>query len=103
MRQQFIADHGVDTDGNPAGGYSIARGINIEWQNGPLGTKRYENGAFVETLIAIAMDRIEFYQQSQFACEENKEALSALKAALHALENRTANRQLRGVEGTHQV
>ena len=67
----------------------------------PLCTRREPNGAFVEDVINAAMGRLDFYQEGKFACAANEEALKHLLAARHALEERTAERLDRGVEGTH--
>ena len=95
----------VDEGGNPAGGNYKATGIDINWQNGPLGqgTERKEpNGAFVENVIDAAIKRIEFYQASKFKCRENAIALTQLETALLWLGKRTADREERKVEGTHE-
>lgn len=105
MMQKFESSH-ISENGKPAGGTSSSTGIAIEWQNGPLGRgeERIEpNGAFVETVIAIAKDRLDYYQQSGFACRENALAITKLEEALHWLNHRTAAREARGVEGTHTV
>lgn len=105
--QAGIVQHFItDSNGNPAGGVSQARGILVAWQNGPLGTgaeRQEPNGAFVEDVIKIALGRLEFYQDSKFNCEENAIAINSLRTALQALRLRTAKRELRGVEGTHEV
>ncbi len=96
----------VDGDGNPSGGLVTGVGIAITWQNGPLGRgeKRIEpNGAFVETVIAVAKTRLEFYQESKFNCAENHMAIVFLRQALEVLESHTKNRENREVEGTHTV
>ena len=105
MKQGHFEEHWFDKDGNPAGGVSSGRGFAISWQNGPLGRgndRKEPNGAFVEDVIAAALGRIEFYQKSKFACEENAEAIRHLKAALFTLDARTKDRENRGVEGTHK-
>lgn len=104
MKQPYSHDQFNDESGNPAGGVAAGVGVSVTWQNGPLGrgADRIEpNGAFVETVIAIAVDRLRFYQESRFACIENAVALGNLEAALRALENRTLRREALGVEGTH--
>ena len=104
MLGKFESKHNNDANGNPAGGHSSGVGIEIEWQNGPLGRgedRKEPNGAFVETVIAVAVDRIQYYQQSGFACRENALAITKLEEALHWLNHRTASRESRGVEGTH--
>ena len=95
-------------DENPAGGHVTGTGIEITWQNGPLGRgkkRKKPNGAFVEDVIDAAKQRIDFYQTAQdgkFACKENEEALGHLKQALAVLDLRTKKREAREVEGTHE-
>ena len=105
MEQKYFSQHWKDNNGNPAGGVSSAVGINISWQNGPLsvdGVRRDPNGAFVETVIAMVIDRIKFYQDSKFASDYNARALDALYVAAANLRDRTKDREARGVEGTHK-
>ena len=104
MMQGHYAEHWSDVHGNPAGGVSTGKGFTISWQNGPLGygdTRREPNGAFVEDIIQAVIGRIEFYEASQFACEENAQALEALQMAAYWLDKRTQDRLARAVEGTH--
>ena len=106
MKQDHFRVHWKDQDGNPAGGVSSGLGFTISWQNGPLqrGDERLKpNGAFVETIIDAALERIRFYQDSKFACFENESAIFHLESALKWLEERTKNREKRQVEGTHEV
>lgn len=106
MQDTFQAENRVDGDGRPAGGYVDGRGLRIDWQMGPLGRgdDRLEpNGAFVETVIAAAKQRLEFYNEGEFVCDENTIAINALDEALRVLNQRTAAREARGVEGTHSV
>lgn len=104
MKQGFFEQHFTDERGRPMGGVSSGRGFTIAWQHGPLGRgpeRREPNGAFVEDVIGAAVGRIEFYQGSEFRCDENAMALEYLRRALAILEARTAQREARGVEGTH--
>lgn len=106
MRSGINQEHRVDDEGRPAGGFTEGVGFRIDWQNGPLaidGERREPNGAFVEDIIAAAIGRIEFYQDSKFACEENADALEALHDAATRLADRTRDREDRGVEGTHEL
>lgn len=106
MQQPFSAENDVDENGNPAGGFAGGVGFSIEWQKGALAVdgKRLEpNGAFVETIIAAAKQRIEHYQDSRFNCDENEKAIMYLGLALNELNARTQRRISAGVEGTHQV
>jgi hypothetical protein len=105
MLAEFEAKNFLDNSWNPAGGFVTGTGLHIEWQNGPLGrgAERIEpNGAFVETVIAAAKQRIEHYQESKFNCVENAQAISHLEAALSILNRRTARREEQAVEGTHK-
>lgn len=108
MKQEVVGKHFDDENGNPAGGETSGVGIKIEWQNGPLGrpedgTRKEQNGAFVEGVIAAALDRLEYYQRSKFKCRENALAITKLEEALHWCGHRTAKREAQKVEGTHAV
>ena len=106
MNQHITSEHYIDENGNPAGGSVTGKGIAIDWQNGSLvdpdtGERREPTGAFVENIIRAALDRIEYYQTTQFRCRENALAITKLEEALHWCQHRTAAREARGVEGTH--
>ncbi len=104
MQSGFQSEHWNDENGNPAGGSTFGNGFAISWQNGPLGRgndRKAPNGAFVEDIIKAAVDRLEYYQQSRFACLYNADAISYLNAALERLHDRTRDREKRDVEGTH--
>ena len=106
MRQYITSKHSTDENGNPHGGHTSGTGFDIEWQKGPLavdGIRKPPNGAFVEGIIEAAIDRLQFYQESKFKCRENALAITKLEEALHWLNHRTAAREARGVEGTHEV
>lgn len=101
---KLLEKHNKDDAGNPAGGTTSGVGIEIMWQDGPLGrgTDRKEpNGAFVEDVLNAAIGRLQFYQGSKFNCRENQIALTHMETALLWLQKRTADREARGVEGTH--
>lgn len=107
MKQGFSSRHFNDENGNPAGGTTHGTGFAIGWQNGPLkevGTPGHSepNGAFVEDIIGAAINRLEYYQDSRFACNYNAEAIVCLQNALKHCEARTADREKRDVEGTHE-
>lgn len=106
MIAEFKSENINDEKGMPAGGTVRGVGLSIDWQNGPLGRdgQRVEpNGAFVETVIAAAVQRIAYYQASKFNCRENALALTKLEEALHWLNSRTAKCEAQKVEGTHAV
>jgi len=99
----------TDPDLNPTGGTVEGIGLKIEWQNGPLGRdgeRKEPNGAFVETVISAALQRIEFYQNGgggKFKSRENAIAITKLEEALLWLDKRTRDREARQVEGTHKI
>lgn len=102
---RFESENYTDEEGNPAGGFARGTGIDISWQDGPLGRgddRKEPNGAFVEDVIRVAKQRLEFYQGSRFATGENQEAIDHLGIALLALETRTRKRVARGVEGLNE-
>lgn len=105
--QECKVENHVDEAGNPKGGIVLGTGLKIEWQQGPLGRnpRNEPNGAFVETVIGAALQRINFYQETsggKFKCRENALAITKLEEALLWLDKRTQEREARQVEGTHQ-
>jgi hypothetical protein len=105
MMQPSSYENLTDEQGNPEGGSYKSTGIEITWQNGPIGRgedRKEPNGTFVENVIDAAIKRIEFYQASKFKCRENAIALTQLETALLWLQKRTADREAREVEGTHE-
>ena len=105
MLARFEAQNLNDEKGNPSGGTVKGIGLSIDWQNGPLsvdGVRKEPTGAFVETVIAAALQRIEYYQASRFACRENALAITKLEEALHWCNARTNRREKLGIEGTHK-
>jgi hypothetical protein len=104
VRQEIRADHRLDASGSPAGGTTSARGLLIAWQDGPLGRgadRQEPNGAFVETVLEAALNRLAHYQGTRFACPENANALRLIDAALAEIRARTSRREVAGTEGTH--
>jgi hypothetical protein len=106
MKQGYIANNRSNESGAPTGGSVVGTGFTIVWQDGPLGRdgdRVQPNGAFIEDVIGACSERLEYFQNSRFACPENEKAVMHLHAALTALEDRTRNREVRKVEGTHSV
>ncbi len=96
MRQKFTLTN--------SGAY--APGLSVIWQRGPLLTdedRQEANGCLVETLIDVALDRLRRFQDGPLACGENAMAIAYLRKALSWLDDRTEDRQARGVEGTNNV
>lgn len=105
MLAQYQSENQKDEAGNPTGGSVRGTGLSVDWQTGPLGRgedRKEPNGAFVETVIDAARQRIVFYQASKFECRENAIAITKLEEALLWLNKRTADRERRNVEGEHK-
>ena len=103
---RYEFENWLDDDGNPAGGFAAGTGLNIMWQEGPLGRgpdRKEPNGAFIEDVIEICIERLKYYQDSRFNCWENRCALKGLEDALFHLHSRTADREARRVEGLHEL
>ena len=98
----------TDDNGNPAGGYCSGVGMCIHWQDGPRGASQGSelnppNGAFVEDAILAAIQRLEFFERSQYAHPANAEAIRHCRAAIKALHDRAVERKSRGVLGFNAV
>ncbi|UGO49218.1 structural protein [Bacillus phage vB_BanH_Emiliahah] len=60
------------------------------------------NGVMNEDLIHMAIERLQCFQASEFACRENAMAITKLEEAILWLRKRTMGRDKRGVLGTHK-
>lgn len=74
----------------------------IHFQEGPI-KENGVNGVNNEDLIAMVITRLEHFQKSEFACQENALAIIKFQEGLMWLRKRTMDREARGVEGTHEV
>jgi len=78
-----------------AGGFG-----HVVFQNGPV--KEFGvNGCHQEDLLAIVIDRLESFQAGLYKCRENALAITKIQEAMHWLNHRTKEREIRGVEGTN--
>lgn len=74
----------------------------VDFQEGPV-KECGINGAGNEDVIAMVIDRLEHFQNTEFKCRENALAITKLEEALLWLRKRTMGRENRWVEGTHTV
>lgn len=81
-------------------GYDILAGIHF--QQGAV-KETSLNGVFMEDLIAICINRLEHFQNSNFKCDENKDAIKYLEHALVTLRKRTDDRIKRNVQGQYKI
>ena len=79
------------------GGYAFR----LSFQNGPVAEAGI-NGITEEALLAILLDRLRSFQSGPYPCRENALALTNIELGLIWLQQRTRNRQARGVEGKSQ-
>ena len=61
------------------------------------------NGAFVEDVVMATIKRMEFFQDSDYACEENANAVRHLQLAYDFMMQRRKNREERQILGLHKV
>jgi hypothetical protein len=102
--KDFESVHNRDTFGNPAGGAVDGVGVQIVWQDRPLGVGDHRQepiGASLETVIAICLNRLEFFQTTAFRCNENIVAITGLFTAHQALRRRFERRVVQGIAGTN--
>jgi hypothetical protein len=74
----------------------------VDFQEGPI-KECGVNGVGNEDVLVMVLSHLQGFQNSQYACVENAEAINYIEAALHSLRSRTNNRIERGVLGTHTV
>lgn len=96
--KEFNANHlyTVETSDEESGPIEILQ--HISFQKGPV-KENGVNGVFNEDLIAIVIDRLQSFQESEFKCRENAIAITKLEECLLWLRKRTTDREKRGVEG----
>lgn len=92
--------------GNASHVYGIQHGgpkdvLRIAFQHGPRGLPASTPGIFDDDLLAIIEDRLDGFQTGPFACQENADALAAVRAARTALGLRVARRIAQGVLGAN--
>lgn len=98
---------GFNTFSNPADPYMTSHNLpgtytTVLFQNGPIAEVGV-NGITHEVLLAILEDRLAGFQAGPYACVENEDALTFIRAAQYALQKRTKERMARNVEGTHEL
>lgn len=103
--QKLEVSNDTTPEGKPDGGHYEAPGLVIDWQKGalvgPNGEELEPNGLFLETAVRACIARLEYYQTTEFKGRENAVALTHLETALLWLGKRAADREARGVLGTH--
>lgn len=93
---------GFNADTNPAKeeGDSATQCV-ILMQNGVIPDVGL-NGVTAEDLLKVVEEVFVCYQESKFACEENEQVLTHVRAAREAILSRLSRRAEQGTEGTHE-
>lgn len=78
---------------------SEGKGLTIQWQEGPFAESFGPNGSMPEQPVRALIHRIEDLQQTM-PCEQNSEIIRHLHAVLGLFDERTRDRNQRGVLGT---
>lgn len=95
---EYNAPH-LFTVNNVENGEELCR---IHLQEGPI-KECGVNGVANEDLIAMVIERLKCFQNSEYSCRENEMAITKLEESLLWLRKRTMDREARGVEGTNIV
>ncbi len=74
----------------------------IHFQEGPIKEVGI-NGVNNEDLLLMVITRLEAFQNSDYRCEENQQALDSLYDAVDCLRNRTNRRISEHKEGTSEI
>ena len=75
----------------------------VHFQHGPRGIDGKLTGCIDSAILAIAIDRLECFQEGPFAHESNARALAHLRDAADILRSRAAERKGRGVLGQNKA
>lgn len=84
-------------DGMPP--LSEGKGLRIQWQDGPFAETFGPNGSMPEQPVRALLHRIEDLQRTM-PCEQNPAIIRHLNAILGLFDERTRDRNMRGVLGT---
>ena len=94
VHHEYVISPTDSAEAHPVGEFGY-----IRFQHGPI-VEAGVNGCHHEDLLAIVVHRLRCFQAGPYACLENAMALIYVERALKRLNNRTADRERRGVEGT---
>lgn len=75
----------------------------IQFQDGPRNEKDSINGILDTDLLEIVRDRLQSFQQGEYATRENAVALTHIETALLWMSKRVEDRYERGVLGTNKA
>jgi hypothetical protein len=86
----------------PSSGEIVERPfLRVTWQRGiPTKPEVGVNGCRVDDVLQVVQEKLQAYQAGPLSCEENDEALEAIRTALGALDARRRRRIEQGVLNT---
>lgn len=84
----------------PTGGTAFGDGFCIAWQDGNIPDNGI-NGAQVREVITAIIERFKHFENSKFACDENKRVIALLTETIGVIDERTNRRKQAGIEGTY--
>jgi hypothetical protein len=73
----------------------------VKFQKGPIKDVGI-NGVSNEVLLCMVLERLQCFQNGDYACRENALAITSIEEALLWMKKRTLDREARGVEGTNK-
>ena len=94
------ASHVYKASVDTGGGYMLPV-AHVVFQKGPRNVEGSTPGVTDIALLAIVEDRLKAFQSGAFACDENQEALEAIRGAMEHMKERANKRAARGVLGTY--
>jgi hypothetical protein len=71
----------------------------LRFQNEPMTLPAGPNGISIESILAVAIDRLQVFQRGPYSCRENAIAITHMEEAMHWLHHRTKDRLERDVLG----
>lgn len=101
LESVVINQNWTNDNGTHNGGVSTGIGFTISWQRGPI-NEAGRNGAFLIEVLQSCFNQLEYFQNSNYSCQENVEALIHLQKCIELLESRRNRRLSTGTLGTHQ-
>ena len=82
---------------------TLTKLLEIQFQEGPRKDPSSIHGVLDSDLLEIVRDRLESFQEGEYATPENEHALRHVTEALMWMNKRAMDRAARGVLGTNQV
>lgn len=89
-----------EMDGSPR--HVEGNGFTIDFQCGPI-KEVGVNGCQVDDILKVCLNRLKGFDRGPFRSRENSIAITKLEECIMWQEQRTKNREARGVEGKNEA